>query len=360
MTKTPPMKRILITKFRHHGDVLLTSPLFSILRSRYPDAQIDALVFAETQEMLAKHPAINHLYVVDKKWKQKGVLFQIKQEIALLKALKAQRYDTLLHLTESMRGLWIAKLAKIPLAVTFSNARRDKIRAWKKIFTKRVPRVPLRHTVESHLDTLRVLGIQPELEERRLCLVPGEQADTSVRQKLSEQGVDLTQPYIVCHPTSRWLFKCWKTAHVAAVINTLARRGYQVVLSASPATQEMAMIEEIKQQLTEPVFDLSGKMNLKELASLIAQARMMVGVDSVPMHIAAAVQTPVVALFGPSGDKEWGPWMVPSRVIVSTRHPCRPCGKDGCGGSKVSDCLQQIPVQQVMLAIDSLLEETAL
>lgn len=360
MIKTSPMKRILITKFRHHGDVLLTSPLFTILRNRYPDAQIDAIVFAETQEMLTMHPAINNIYVVDKKWKQKGLLFQLKQELALLKTLKAQHYDTLLHLTESMRGLWIARLTKIPLAVTFSNDRRDRIRTWRKIFTKRVPRVPLRHMVESHLDILRILNIHPEQEERKLCIVPGEQADMSVCQKLSDQGVDLTQPYIVCHPTSRWLFKCWKTTHVAEVINKLVIRGYQVVLSASPATQEIEMIEEIKQRLTEHVFDLSGKISLKELTSLIARAKMMIGVDSVPMHIAAAVQTPVVALFGPSGDKEWGPWMVPNRIIVSSHHSCRPCGKDGCGGSKVSDCLQQIPVQQVILAIDSLLEETAL
>jgi heptosyltransferase-3 len=76
------------------------------------------------------------------------------------------------------------------------------------------------------------------------------------------------------------------------------------------------------------------------------------------MHIAAAMQTPVIVLFGPSGEKQWGPWMVPHRVVASLEHPCRPCGNDGCGGGKVSECLTTLPVQRVVAAFESLLEET--
>jgi len=81
-------------------------------------------------------------------------------------------------------------------------------------------------------------------------------------------------------------------------------------------------------------------------------------VDSAPMHIAAAMGTPVVALFGPSGEMQWGPWGVPARVIASNAHPCRPCGLDGCGGSKVSDCLTTLPVERVHAGLRSLLAET--
>jgi heptosyltransferase-3 len=80
---------------------------------------------------------------------------------------------------------------------------------------------------------------------------------------------------------------------------------------------------------------------------LTAQARIFVGVDSAPMHIAAAMGTPTLALFGPSGEHEWGPWMVRHRVVVSHVHPCRPCGIDGCGGGKVSECLTTLPVADV-------------
>jgi len=96
--------------------------------------------------------------------------------------------------------------------------------------------------------------------------------------------------------------------------------------------------------------DLSGRLTLKQLAALTAQAKCFVGVDSVPMHIAAAMQTPVVTLFGPSGDLEWGPWMVKSRVLT-TNHSCRPCGLDGCGQGKISECLTEIAVNDVLKAV---------
>jgi heptosyltransferase-3 len=91
------------------------------------------------------------------------------------------------------------------------------------------------------------------------------------------------------------------------------------------------------------------------MGALTARARLFVGVDSAPMHIAAAVGTPVVALFGPSGEKEWGPWRVKHRVVASGDYPCRPCGNDGCGGGKVSECLTRLPVDRVHAAINDVL-----
>ncbi|MEW6332566.1 MAG: glycosyltransferase family 9 protein, partial [Pseudomonadota bacterium] len=110
----------------------------------------------------------------------------------------------------------------------------------------------------------------------------------------------------------------------------------------------------ITARLKQPVLDLSGKLNLKQLAALTAQAKCFVGVDSVPMHIAAAMQTPTVALFGPSGEFEWGPWQVPARVLTSD-HSCRPCGQDGCGNGKLSECLISIPVDRVFNAVRELI-----
>jgi heptosyltransferase-3 len=89
-----------------------------------------------------------------------------------------------------------------------------------------------------------------------------------------------------------------------------------------------------------------------------ARARLFVGVDSAPMHIAAAMGTPALALFGPSSEHVWGPWQVPHRIVASAAHPCRPCHLDGCGGGKVSDCLVRLPAQDAIDAFDALLRET--
>ena len=106
------VKRALVVKLRHHGDVLLTSPVFNVLKARAPHIEIDALVYADTQEMLSLHPAISTIHAVDRAWKQAGVVAQARAEWALWQRLKARRYDLLIHLTEHRRGMWLAKTLK--------------------------------------------------------------------------------------------------------------------------------------------------------------------------------------------------------------------------------------------------------
>jgi len=91
-----------------------------------------------------------------------------------------------------------------------------------------------------------------------------------------------------------------------------------------------------------------------EMAWLLYAAKLYIGPNTAAMHLAAACRCPVVALFGPSGEIEWGPWQTPNRVVTSA-HPCRPCGNDGCGGGKVSECLTSLGVRQVLAAADELL-----
>jgi len=134
-------------------------------------------------------------------------------------------------------------------------------------------------------------------------------------------------------------------------------------VTGAPDERERRLVDEILGLLPESrrdrVVNLTGMLSLRELAALTQQARAFVGVDSAPMHIAAAMRTPVVALFGPSGEIEWGPWQVTHRVVASTEHPCRPCGIDGCGGGKVSECLTTLPVARVHGALLQVLADSA-
>jgi len=228
-------------------------------------------------------------------------------------------------------------------------------RWWQNSFTHFFPWAPgnTRHTVEIHLDALRRIGLQPGLEERRLVLEPGTDALRHVMEILAARGLS-SNGFIHLHPTSRWLFKCWAEDKVTALMHALQAQGHTLVVSSAPDARELAMLECILRPLSRPVVNLGGQLTLKQLAALTAQAKLFIGVDSAPMHIAAAMQTPVLALFGPSGEKEWGPWMVPHRLITSD-HSCRPCGQDGCGGGKISECLTTLPVERVLQAVDDLL-----
>ncbi|HJW03586.1 MAG TPA: putative lipopolysaccharide heptosyltransferase III, partial [Azospira sp.] len=264
-------------------------------------------------------------------------------------------YDLVIHLTEHRRGAWLARAVGATWAVAPKVKGRG--RFWNDSFSHfvEVPRNALRHTVERNLDALRRIGIYPAPAERQLSLVAGAVADSRVATLLAEHGLG-DKAFIHVHPASRWHFKCWTSDGMAAVISRLQAAGWPVVLTAAPDAAELAMVEAIQARLEKPAISLAGQLSLKELAALLSRAKVFLGVDSAPMHMAAAVGTPVVALFGPSGDKEWGPWGVPHRVIASQNHPCRPCGIDGCGGGKVSDCLVSLTPQQVLAAVEALLK----
>jgi heptosyltransferase-3 len=347
------VRRALIVKLRHHGDVLLTSPVFQTLKNKAPHIEVDALVYRETQDMLAGHPSIDRLFTIDRGWKKLGIKDQLKSEWELFKHLQSRQYDLLIHLTEHNRGIWLSHLLSPRFSVARKHPKANKL--WKRSFTHLYvhPRETQRHTVELNLDAIRRIGIQPSIDERKLILIPGTAAENKIDELLIHHQL-LPKQFIHIHPTSRWFFKTWPVEKVAELCDVLSRQGTQIVLTAAPDDRERQMIEAILARTNSRPINLTGQLSLKELAALTAKSKLFIGVDSAPMHIAAAMQVPVVALFGPSGDIEWGPWMVPHRVVASNEFSCRPCGNDGCGGSKISECLTSLPVHRVLDAVKQL------
>jgi heptosyltransferase-3 len=349
------VQRALVVKLRHHGDVLLSSPVFQVPKNRAPHIEIDALVYADTREMLEGHPAVSLLHLVDRAWKRSGLVNQVRREGALLSTLNSRRYQLLVHLTDHWRGAWLAQGLRPRWSV--APAERES-RAWRWSFSHRypLPRGTPRHTVELNLDALRRLGVYPEEAEKRLVMVPGDAAMQSVDALLAKHGL-APGGFIHVHPTSRWLFKAWKEDANAELLRRLAKDGHRVVLTSAPDAREKAIAGRILGDAGGAVTDLSGQLTLRQMGALAGRARLFFGVDSAPMHIAAAMGTPVVALFGPSDERAWGPWKVAHRV-VTTNHVCRPCNNDGCGGGKVSECLTQLQVDRVHSAINELLAQS--
>jgi heptosyltransferase-3 len=357
----PEIRRALVTKLRHHGDVLLTAPVFSTLKRLAPQMEIDALVYRETSPMLANHPAIAAIHVIDRDWKRRGIAAQVAGEWALYRTLRARNYDLLIHLTEHPRGVTLAHLLRPRYAVTRERPRGQWL--WQRAFTHfyKLPKRTPRHAVEANLDALRRIGVYPEAADKKVALVPGPAAQARVDALLREHSID-DGGFIQAHPGSRWMFKCAPAELSAELFARIARSGHRIVITGAPDDRERALVDAILALTDAPtranIVDLTGALSLQELAALTGRARAFVGVDTAPMHIAAAMGTPTLALFGPSGEHEWGPWQVSQRVVVSRAHPCRPCGLDGCGGGKVSECLTSLRVDDVHAQFAALLGET--
>ncbi len=336
------VKKVLVIKLRQLGDVLLTGPVFSTLKKKLPTAQIDAYVYAESIPMLEGHPAIHTCIGYQRSWKKLGFFARLLKEWELLRQIRQEGYDLVINLTEGDRGALAARFSAAPIRVGFPPKGKAK-----KLYTHVAKNCPsLRHTVERNLDALRRIGLFPSEAERDLFLhIP------AISQ--SKMQLVVPAPFILIHPTSRWRFKCWPAQKMRALAEQLLRQGHRLVFTSGPDPEEQAMLAEICHGL--PVQNLAGQISLKELAALIDQTQLLLCVDSLPFHMASALKKPVVAIFGPTSDITWGPWRNPHARIVSQAFSCRPCYQDGCGGSKLSDCLDTLPVIQVQRAIDELL-----
>lgn len=343
---------ILIIKLRHLGDVLITTPVLSALKQAFPEARITMVVNTGTEAMVTGNPAIQEVIPLER-GRDGRIGSALEKNLNLINRLRGEHFDLSIDFTIGDRGAFLSFLAGAPERLGF-GPKKTKQWWWRLAYTRTVPQPkPNRHVVESHLDTVRLLGIAPGKPGLRFFWDEAEQ--TRVENLLREKGLAQGQPYMVVHPTSRWMFKTWKIEGYARVIDAVQRDlGTPVVLTGGPEEKEKAALQDILSQCRSRPLDLSNRLSLKELGALIAGASAFFGVDSAPMHIAAAVETPVVALFGPSGDIMWGPWGRGHRVIRK-KWPCRPCGQDGCEGSKASRCLEAITAEEVLTALSGLL-----
>lgn len=330
------VKRVLVIKLRHLGDVLLTTPVFSTLKKRLPHAKIDAYIYKEAVPMLEGHLAIDEIVEYDRAWKQLPLLRRLGKEVGLLRSIRRRGYDLVLNLTEGDRGAMAARV---------SGAR---IRAGvdpRSVYTHVAKLCPaLRHTVERQLDLLRRIGLFPEEDERELFWAIPEAAREEMRRRVPWEN------FILIHPSSRWRYKCWPEEKMRSLTKRLLEQGKRVVFSSGPDPVEREMVTKIAEGLD--VCNLAGKLSLKELGALIERAEVLLCVDSVPLHMASALKRPVVAIFGPTSDITWGPWRNPGARVISEGLSCRPCYLDGCGGSKKSDCLARLSVDRVLSELE--------
>ena len=346
------IERILLIRLRNIGDVLLMVPTIRAFREAFPRAYLAAAVNAGTEEMLTGNPLLDEVMVFDPRWKALPWRQRIARETAFVREVHRRKFDLAVNLTEGDRGTFLCLASRARFKVGMYHPRGL---WWKGRIYDHLVHPPdwKAHTVDQMLEVPRSLGLHPR--DRRVEIFYAPEDRESVDRLLAAQGVGAQTPVVHIHPTSRWLFKCWRDEAMAAVIDALEDSGkVRAVLTSGGEEREMKKIDSIlKACRTRPV-NLAGKVTLKQLAALSRRSRVFLGVDTAPMHIAAAVGIPVVALFGPSGEFNWGPWGE-GHVVIKKDLECRPCGKDGCEGSKRSRCLEEITEEEVIREVFRLL-----
>jgi heptosyltransferase III len=356
--------KILLVKFRNIGDVLLTTPLIANLKNNFPDAQIDFSVNKGTESMLTLNPNLNDIFVYDRQIiKSYPLLKRLWREVQFIKSFKKKDYNIVINLTDGDRGNLIAWFSNAPLRIGYKNNNLF----FKKSITHELPEQKLRHTVEQSLDPLKALNLS--ISNRSVEIYWSKEDEKLIDQKLV--NVD---NFIHIHPVSRWLFKCISDSTMSKIIDYCELElGLKVVLTASKDKFEINKINNILSHTKSNPINFAGKFSLKQTATLNKKAKIFIGVDTSIMHVSAANNTPVLAFFGPSGACHWGPWdntktesgyteinghqVMGMHRVFSESRACQPCGKDGCSGSKVSDCLMSLDFEKIKSNIKDMLNE---
>lgn len=344
--------KFLLVKLNHIGDTLLLTPTLRWLRQQYPEAMIDVVVRKGTEAMLAANPDIDHIITVARPERhQRRLPQQIKEGWQSLRAVFGKRYDYAFDLTNSDRAK-ILMLAAIARHRAINDWHLNL--GWKRRLFNRFSHFAwgMEHQVLKDFHTVTdALGVSAK--PGPLVLKSISDLNT-VAQKLPQ--LDHSQPYVILHPISRWSFKEWQAERWAAYIDWLHHTfNYQVILSCGPDPKEQMRISAIEQACLTPVINSQGRLNLDELTTLLKSARFYVGIDTAIMHMAAAVQTPCLVLFGPSSEWSWHPWQCHYELVLGPCE-CKKTRRFSCDRSRIYPCMEAIQLTAVQDATQRLLE----
>jgi heptosyltransferase-3 len=368
-TAAPTIRRILAINMSHIGGVLLMTPALELLHQLYPEAEISALVRSGTGPVLQHHPLMARIYMDGKitgnqqmhqrtKASLWARLVQIPHGLRLMAALRRQRFDLAVHFTDSDRGALYAFLCGAPQRVGF----RARGGLWSKnhFYTHLCPRTETRiHKVKENARLIRSFTAGPSAVEPDpgALVLNSPPEDLAWAQNRWQEWNNGSHPRVVVHPAARVLYKCWEPEKWTALIGRMqVEFNANVVVTSGPDAKEIQICEQVAGNCRQKIQIQPGDLSLGQLAALIRQADLFLGVDTAPMHMAAAVGTRVVAVFGPSDDKIWAPWGTGHRVV---RRPC-PCletGVRGCDERRGMDCLKRLTVEEVYCAVKDVLQK---
>ncbi len=307
--------KILIIRLSSIGDVLLTTPVIKMLRDNYPQAQISYLVEDKAKDMVSHNPYLNQVFVFNKsKFKRirqnEGFLAAFRFILPLIKRIKSENFDLVLDLHSVFRSSLFSFLANTPRRIGFKKQLSSIV------YTDRLTVEPGEHVVDEYLKALIPLEIDPVVEEKDFSIATREKDSDYVDRLLRKLGVDCSKKIIAFNPATSSISKNWSEEKFAELGDQLnAKYDLQLLILGSAADQ--TKVEKIINKMKSRAFNLCGKTSLKELVEVIKRLDLLITGDTGPMHMAMAVKTPIIALFGPTSPNRFGPYQGNHLVIKS-------------------------------------------
>lgn len=313
-------ERILLIKPSSLGDIVHALPVLRGLRVRYPSARIDWLIASPFAALIQGHPDLNHVIIFDRK-RFGGILTDRGAASDLwrfLRELRVTRYDLVVDLQGLLRTGLLSAVTGASVRVGFREAREG---AWW-FYTHRIAASPVNtHAVDRNLRYAQALGFDAATASFDLALNDTDRA--GARRLLDANGVFPHKPWLAIVPGARWETKTWSKEHFVQLINELHALGAcRCVLIGGP--DETAICQRIRERCLTAPTDLSGRSDVRTFAALISLADAVLCHDSAALHLAVALNRPLVCLTGPTNPHRTGPYQRLSDVLRLDL-PCSPC-----------------------------------
>ncbi len=352
MFESPPSS-ILIIKLSAIGDVVHTLAALEVLRGNFPHSRIDWLVEEEALPIISGHKDLNHIYVCPRKrWvkslikNRKGVSNTLSEIRELLKDIRARRYDLVIDFQGLLKSGIFTWLVKGTRKVGMDGAREGA-----RLFFTESPYVVNyeQHAIDRYLELCSALGCREIVWRGK---IPVKESDIRrVEELLSVHGIR-KHDFVVINPIARWQTKLWSIKSFSELGDLIiGELGLHVIFTGSNV--DRPYVEAIAENMSLKAVNLAGLTTLKELAHLFHIATAAVSTDTGPMHIAAAMDCPVVALFGPTDPIRTGPYGS-RHMVIRTQVDCSPCFKKHCS-TRV--CMREITPSETFSALAKLISQ---
>ena len=332
------VKRVLVIRLRSIGDTVLATPSLFALKRFLPEAQVDILVEDWVAPLLADHPHVDNVITLERG----GFLTRL----GVARELRAERYDVVYNLHGGTTATFLARATGARHRVGFKSYQ------YANLHTTLAPS-PLflwgqqkTHSVEQQLALLGWTGV-PVTDRPRTQLGISSSAAASVNQQLAAAGLGDRQIALI-HPAAAFETKRWAVENFARIAEFVSERGLAPVAIAAP--HEAQVVNDLLGEASVQILSLD--LSLPEVTALAARSQLFVGNDSGIAHIASAVGTPSVVIFGSSNVAHWRPWNRAKAEVVFEAMPCQPCHGYFCEKFSQPECILRVPVERVAAAIE--------
>ena len=346
------MRRICVIRFGAIGDLLMTTPTLRALKARYPDAEITVVTGSGMRPVLEANPVVSTIVEFDKRDHGRA-----SRLAAFCAPLRGEQFDLVVNLQRSVKSVLMAWMLRPRRILTHRT--RDGVGVGGR----------RRHGVDNFLDTLHPLGIDPAQCDRHLDWFVPDHAKQSLRAVLAGVGIGDNDKVMLVNPGATAVSRRWTSVQLAEILETLETEfpEYRLVVCGGRGVDQELAAGALSGRAT-TVVDLTGRTTLAEAAALLERASLLVTGDTGPMHMAAAIGTPMVALFGATDPDRTGPMdPSPSRrrgnalpMVLADREnlSCAPCMSRTCKRGD-QECLRRLGPDRVVDAVRRVLADVA-